>query len=58
MKPNSSIDRFVQMEYGQKNLESYTKPRSGVSLESVIGVVPANKPLMFKSSIGEENDNE
>ena len=46
------------MEYGQKNLESYTKPRSGVSLESVIGVVPANKPLMFKSSIGEENDNE
>ena len=46
------------MEYGQKNLESYTKPRSGVSLESVIGVVPANKPLMIKSSIGEENDNE
>ena len=30
------------MEYGQKNLESYTKPKSCVSLERVTGVVPAD----------------
>ena len=58
MKPNSSVDRFVQMEYGQKNLESCTKPRSCVSLKRVTGVVPANEPPMIKSSTGEENDNE
>ena len=58
MKLNSSVDRFVQMEYGQKNLESCTKPKSCVSLERVTRVVPANEPSMIKLSTREENDNE
>ena len=51
MKPNYSVDRFVQMEYDQAILDSCTRSKRCASLEKVIGVVPANEPLMVKLNI-------
>ena len=54
MKPNSSIDTFIQMEYDQAILDSCTISKRCASLEKVTGMVPANEPLMVKLNIERE----
>ena len=48
MKPNSLVDRFVQMEYDQVILDSCTRSRRCAFLGKVTGMVPANEPPMVK----------
>ena len=50
MKLNSSVDRFVQMEYDQMNLEYCTGLTNCDSLGKVTNVVPANEPPIIKSN--------
>ena len=54
MKPNSLVDRFVQMEYDQAILDSYTRSKRCASLGKFTSMVLANKPLMVKLNTGRE----
>ena len=54
MKPNSLVDRFVQMEYDQAILDSCTRSKRCASLGKVTGVVLANEPPMVKLNTGRE----
>ena len=58
MKPNFSVDKYVQIKYGQATLDSCTRSKNCVSIGKVTGMVPASEPPMVKSKTERENDKE
>lgn len=58
MKPNFSVDKYVQIEYAQATLDSCTRSKNCVSIGKVTGMVPANERPMVKSKTERENDKE
>lgn len=54
IKPNLSIDMFVQTEFDENKFETYNRITMDVSPSKVIGVVLANEPPMIKSDVERE----